>query len=124
MNNQENHQVAIVTTERGLSIAGTRVTLYHIMDYLNAEWPPKLIQDTFNLTTDQVAAAIEYIEMHRESVEAEYHTVLQQAEEVRIYWEERNRERLDQIAMLPPKFGKEALIDKLKAWKMTLRKAA
>ena len=35
-------QPRVVRTERGLSIAGTRITLYDVMDYLKADWPPKL----------------------------------------------------------------------------------
>lgn len=33
-------QVAIVSTERGLAIAGTRITLYDVMDY----WKDSRIQ--------------------------------------------------------------------------------
>ena len=43
-------QPTVVRTDRGLSIAGTRITLYSIMDYVKADWPPKLIRDRFNLT--------------------------------------------------------------------------
>ncbi len=38
-----NGQSAIIRTERGLTIAGTRITLYDVMDYLKAQYPPKLI---------------------------------------------------------------------------------
>jgi len=124
MNTREQQHASIVRTEQGLSIVGTRVTLYHIMDCSKAEWPPKLIQDSFDLTEQQVADALEYINTHRESVEAEYQAMLRQADEIRAYWEERNRERLEKIAMLPPILGKEALIDRLKTWKETLRNAA
>jgi hypothetical protein len=30
-------------SDRGLCIAGKRITLYLIMDYLNAGWPPHLL---------------------------------------------------------------------------------
>ncbi|MDM8550389.1 hypothetical protein QUF72_09935 [Desulfobacterales bacterium HSG2] len=40
----------VVRTDRGLSVAGTRITLYSIMDYIRADWPPKLIRDRFYLT--------------------------------------------------------------------------
>ena len=29
----------VVRTPRGLTIAGTRITLYDVMDYLTAGWP-------------------------------------------------------------------------------------
>ncbi len=42
-NGQPNEQPAIIRTGRGLTIAGMRTTLYRIMDYVKAGWPPKLI---------------------------------------------------------------------------------
>ena len=33
------HQPAIIRTERGLTISGTRVTLYDVMDYVAAQYP-------------------------------------------------------------------------------------
>jgi hypothetical protein len=64
--------------------------------------------------------ALDYIESHRDEVEAEYQTVIQQAQEIRAYWEERNRERFAYIATLPPKPGREALYEKIKARKAEL----
>ena len=116
-------QSTVVRTSRGLSIAGTRITLYHIMDYLKADWPPKLIQDRLNLTAKQMADVMEYIETHRAEVEAEYQLVLQQAEEIRQYWENRNRERFAEIAAMPPKPGQEEIQAKLQAWKKKLELA-
>ncbi|MCG8348529.1 MAG: DUF433 domain-containing protein [Chloroflexales bacterium] len=113
-------QPTIVRTERGLVIAGTRITLYSIMDYLKADWPPKLIQHWFNLSDAQVADVMEYITAHREEVETEYALVLQQAEENRAYWEERNRGLRRRIASSPHQPGKEALYAKLKARKAEL----
>jgi uncharacterized protein (DUF433 family) len=92
----------VVRTERGLTIAGTRITLYDVMDYLKEDWPPKLIRDWLNLTDEQIAEVTQYIAEHREEVETEYEQVLREAEEIRTYWEERNRDRLAAIAALPP----------------------
>ena len=69
---QSNGQAAVIHTEWGLTIAGTRITLYDVMDYMTAQYPPKLIGDTLNLTPEQVAAALSYIESNRAAVEAEY----------------------------------------------------
>ncbi len=55
-------QPTVIRTSRGLSIAGTRITLYSIMDYLHAGWPPHLIRDEFNLTDQQINDVMEYIE--------------------------------------------------------------
>jgi len=93
-----NNQTTVVRTERGLSVSGTRITLYQIMDYLKAEWHPKLIRQWLDLTEQQISDVMNYISTHQNEVEAEYQSVLQQAEEIRKYWDERNRERFEKIA--------------------------
>jgi uncharacterized protein (DUF433 family) len=55
-----NGQPGIIRTERGLTIAGTRITLYDVMDYVTAEYPPKFIRGMLNLTDEQVNAALSY----------------------------------------------------------------
>ena len=110
----------VIRTSRGLSIAGRRLTLYSIMDYLLAGWPPHLIRDEFNLTDTQITDVMEYIAAHRDEVEQEYQAVLQQAEDNRRYWEARNRERLEHIAHTPPQPGQEQLRAKLQAVKARL----
>jgi len=113
-------ETTIVRSDRGLVIAGTRVTLYDVMDYLHAGWPPKLIQNWLPLSAEQLDCALSYIEAHRSEVEQEYQTVLQIAQDNRQYWEARNRERLAKIAALPPKAGQEEIYAKLQAWKVQL----
>jgi uncharacterized protein (DUF433 family) len=108
-----NGQISIIRTERGLTIGGTRTSLYDVVDLLKVHYPPKLIRDTFNLTDAQLNAALSYIETHQAQVEAEYQEVLQNREEIRQYWEERNRERFARIAAMPHKPGQEAFWAKL-----------
>jgi uncharacterized protein (DUF433 family) len=110
-------QATIIRTERGLTISGTRITLYDVMDYLKAQYPSKLIREKLGLNDEQIRLALEYIDTHRAEVEAEYQECLQTAAEIRQYWEERNRERFAKIAAMPPKPGQEALRAKLQAWK-------
>ncbi|MEC4881127.1 MAG: DUF433 domain-containing protein [Scytonema sp. PMC 1070.18] len=112
-----NEQSAIIRTERGLTIAGTRITLYDVMDYVTAKYPPKFIRALFDLADDQIDAALSYIEANRTEVEAEYKVVLKQAEEIQQYWEERNREHFARVAAIPPKPGREALWAKLQEQK-------
>jgi uncharacterized protein (DUF433 family) len=112
-----NEPVRIVRTERGLTIAGTRITLYDVMDYVTEQYPPKFIRGLFDLTEEQINAALDYIEANRAEVEAEYQQVLQEAEELRLYYEEQNRERVARIATLPPPPGLEAAWEKLQAAK-------
>ena len=85
--------------------------------YVTAQYPPKFIRAMLSLTDEQVNAALYYIEAHRAEVEAEYQTVLQEAEKLRQYWEEQNRELFAQIAAKPPKPGTEAIRAKLQAAK-------
>ena len=110
----------VVRTSRGLSIAGRRLTLYSIMDYLRAGWPSHLIRDEFNLTDKQMNDVMEYLAAHRDQVEQEYQVVLQQAEENRRYWETRNRERFERLAQTPPPQDQEQLRAKLQAVKARL----
>ncbi|GAB4175584.1 MAG: hypothetical protein Fur006_06130 [Coleofasciculaceae cyanobacterium] len=56
----------------------TRITLYDVMDYVRAEYPPKFTRGMLNLTDEQVNAALSYIEANRAEVEAEYQIVLQE----------------------------------------------
>ncbi len=113
----QNDQPVITRTERGLTISGTRITLYQLIDYLHANYPRHLIRHQFYLTDEQFDAAMSYIDTHYEEVELEYQTVLQQAEEIRQYWEERNKERIAHIATLPPKPEYKSAWQKLQARK-------
>ncbi|MFB2978057.1 DUF433 domain-containing protein [Microseira sp. BLCC-F43] len=117
MTSHSNGQTTIIRTERGLSIAGTRITLYDVMDYVTEQYPPKFIQGLFDLTQEQINTALAYIEAHRAEVEAEYQQVLKEAEELRQYYEEQNRERVARSAAKPPKPGTEAAWEKLRAVK-------
>mgnify|MGYP003876545069 CR=1 FL=1 len=107
----------ITRTERGLTISGTRITLYQLMDYIHAGYPRHLIRHQFYLTDQQFNGAMAYIDAHCEEVESEYQTVLQQAKEIRQYWEERNQERINDISKLPPKPEYASAWQKLQARK-------
>lgn len=115
MTAQSQLKTGITRTERGLAIAETRITLYDIMDYVEAQYPSKFIQALFNLTDEQIDAALSYIEKHRSEVENEYQIVLKETEELKQYWQERNRELFERIAAKPPKPGTEKARAKLKA---------
>ncbi|MBP8252173.1 MAG: DUF433 domain-containing protein [Herpetosiphon sp.] len=113
-------QTTIVRTSRGLSIAGTRLTLYTILDHLHAGWSPRLIQQWFNLAESQITDILSYIEQNRDAVEAEYEHVIAQAEAQRQYWEGRNRE---QMVLTEPVNGspeQQAIWEKLQTWKKEL----
>jgi len=107
------NQAIVVRTDHGLSVAGTRITLYQIMDYIKAGNPSSVIRDHFRLTVKQTSDILKYIEIHREEVETEYKQVLDYADEIRQYWEERNRNHLAKIRNTPPEPGREHLYTKL-----------
>jgi len=113
----------IIRTERGLTVSGTRITLYQIMDFLKAGYPHEEIMNRFRLTIKQMTDITRYIETHRNDVEAEYQHILTLAESNRRYWEERNRDRLAKTSQTLPKPQYAELWRKLQAWKAHLNAA-
>jgi uncharacterized protein (DUF433 family) len=94
MISQSDAKVAIVRTERGLTISGTRITLYDVMDYVKSQYPAKFIQGLFELSDEQINSALSYIELNRDMVEAEYAQVIRETEELQVYYANQNRDRL------------------------------
>ena len=93
----------VIRNDRGLSIVGTRITLYQIIDCIKLGKSPFEIQELFSLTDKQITDVMLYIETNRKQVEAEYKLVLKQAEETEQYWRKRNQEHFAKIATLSPK---------------------
>jgi uncharacterized protein (DUF433 family) len=110
----------VTRTGRGLTIAGTRITLYQILDYLKAGWPPDQIQYLHRLTDAQMAGTLVYIEAHRAEVESEYEFVLRRAEEARAYWEDQHQVPSAGTAASPVRPDREELRASLEAWKKRL----
>jgi uncharacterized protein (DUF433 family) len=67
----------IVNRGRGPEIAGTRITVFDVMDYLKAGWHRDRIAGLFRLSSRDVQAAIDYIEQHPDEVEAGYQRILE-----------------------------------------------
>lgn len=116
----DNQQPTVVRTSRGLSIVGTRITLYAILDYLHAGWPPHLIQDWLNLTANQMADVLAYLASHSEEIAQEYQQVVQHAEELRHYWDTRVQEHLASRPATSPTPERAKLRAKLQTWKTKL----
>jgi uncharacterized protein (DUF433 family) len=72
----ETSEVAIIDRGRGPEITGTRITVYDVMDYWRHGWHRDRIAALFRLSSRDVQAAIDYIEGHREEVEAEYQRIV------------------------------------------------
>ena len=112
MISQSNAKVVITRTERGLTISGTRITLYDVMDYVKAQYPSKFIQGLFELTDEQINVALSYIEVNYDAVEAEYAQVIQETKELQVYYANQNRDRLISTSA-KVKTGNEAAWKKL-----------
>ena len=55
-------EARIIKTGRGPEIAGTRITVYDVIEYYNAGRHRDMIADTLELSSQQVEVAIHYIE--------------------------------------------------------------
>jgi uncharacterized protein (DUF433 family) len=66
----------IIKVGRTPRIEGTRISVFDVVDYLQAGWHRDLIADQFDLSSHQVDAAIRYIEENRDEVMAEYEKIL------------------------------------------------
>lgn len=115
MQKSTSEQPKIVRTERGLSISGTRITIYDVMDYVKGGYPPHFIRGLFNLSETQIEAALEYIRSNHDLVEAEYQQVLKESEALQQYYKQRNHERRLRSLQASPKPGMEAAWKKLQA---------
>jgi uncharacterized protein (DUF433 family) len=71
----------IIDRGRGPEVAGTRVTIYRIMDFLRAGSSAGHIATELHLTEAQVRVALDYIAMHHRTVEAEYEQILQRVQQ-------------------------------------------
>ena len=108
--------LTVVRTERGLTVKGTRLTLYAIMDEIKENNSLKNIRDIYELTDGEMLDILDYIHLHRAEVEAEYQEVLRSSEESRRYWEERNRDRFAETYQ-----QRETVRAKLKEWREQYR---
>jgi len=67
----------IINRGRGPEIAGTRITVYDILDYTTMDWHPTAIAAWLRISSRQVLAAIQYIEAHKEVVMANCQKMLE-----------------------------------------------
>ena len=81
----------VIRTTNGLTVNGTRLNLYHIMDEMQGKNSLKNVRDIYELTDEEMLDILDYIHLNKEEFEKEYQEVLQSAERNRKYWEEHNR---------------------------------
>ena len=66
----------IIDRGRGPEIAGTRITVYDVMDYLQEGWRSAQMAGVFRLPPDDIQAAMAYIAAHEEAVTTVYRQIL------------------------------------------------
>ena len=70
-------EAKIIDRGRGPEIAGSRITVFDILDYLQEGWDLVQIALFFRLSTRQVDAAVRYIDQHNDEVMEEYQRILE-----------------------------------------------
>lgn len=83
----------IEATPRGPSIAGTRITIYSVMDYLQGDWDRDFVKRVMVITDEQLDAVLEYIAQHKEEVASDYERILRRSEELRAHYKKMQTER-------------------------------
>ena len=67
----------IIDRGRGPEIAGTRITVYDVVDYLQEGWRYDQIAGLFSSSPDDIQAAIQYIKAREEDVMGAYRQILE-----------------------------------------------
>lgn len=110
-------EALIVETPRGPSLAGTRITVYAVMDLIKAGRSRRYVAQLTSLTPEQVDAVFDYVETHREAVEAEYARILEREAEARAAFMEWRRKRFPHLVDLSPEELQQHYFQKLEAMK-------
>jgi uncharacterized protein (DUF433 family) len=110
-------EALIVETPRGPSLAGTRITVYSVMDYIKAGRSKYYIGQIMELTREQVDAVFDYVEAHRDAVEAAYDRILQREAIARAESERMMRERSSFPPDMPWEEKRKLMIERLEAKK-------
>lgn len=71
-------QPMIIDRGRGPEIAGTRITVFDILDY--DDWHHTRVAAMFQISSRQVLAARQYIDEHKDDVMCEYRKILERCE--------------------------------------------
>lgn len=96
-------------SDRGLAIAGIRLTLYEIMDLVKAGWSSEKILEFYPLTAEQLQDAYNYFAVHGEAFDAEYERVIRESDERERYWRARQAER-ERTMVRPPDTPEKAAV--------------
>lgn len=117
MNTTTVDQTLIVETPRGPSIAGTRITVYSLMDFFKANWSKAEILEVMTITAAELDAVYAYVAQHNEVVEAEYARILQREAAARKVAERTFRERSPYPPDMPWEEKSKLMKQKIEAMK-------
>ena len=120
MNTNTTTSPLIVELPRGPSIAGTRITVYSVMDYIKANRSKEEILESMTISLEQLDAVYEYVEQHREEVERDYAEILRRSEELREHYDKIFWERTGFPTDLPIEERKALLMQRLEEKKREL----
>ncbi|MCI0391188.1 MAG: hypothetical protein MOB07_20805 [Acidobacteria bacterium] len=109
----------IEETARGPSIAGTRITIYSVMDCLKLGLSRNYAKASFRISDEELDAVIEYIEQHKEQVERDYERILRRSEELQERYRKIQLERSPFPPDLPLKERKKLMVEKIRKMKET-----
>jgi uncharacterized protein (DUF433 family) len=70
-------EAKIIKTGSTPRIEGSRITVYDVLEYHGKGWHRDEIASLFDLSSQQVEAAIRYIEEHRDEVMATYGKIME-----------------------------------------------
>jgi uncharacterized protein (DUF433 family) len=71
------NEAKIIEAGRNPRIAGTRITVYTVLEYVQDGWRTDDIAFCLRLARDQIEAAVRYIEEHRAEVTAEHAKIME-----------------------------------------------
>jgi hypothetical protein len=83
-------------SDRGLCVAGTKVSLFSIMDSLKSGSTEALFVGA-GLTEEQLRLAQDYIDANREQFETAYEKYVRDGEEMERYYREREQQRREEL---------------------------
>jgi uncharacterized protein (DUF433 family) len=69
--------VSIIDRGRGPEVAGTRITVFDVLHYLDAGWHPSSIAIALGLSTNEVQAVLRYVAEHEAEVRAMNQRILE-----------------------------------------------
>ena len=112
------HPHVVRRSDRGLCVADTRVTLYCLMDLIDAGWPRNKIHRWYPIITrEQLDDVYAYIEDHRDEFAAEYEEVVRESDRIEAYYRAKEEERRKERPPFVPPPGKEAAWARLQDYK-------